>query len=316
MAIRHTIERSSLALFCLPLLAGGCTSLQLAKQLSQYERTLDRYSQVDETTTDIEASQAADGRDAGLISAFFGLDDALPPRLSNRAVCEGADNADGMPLIFTHEVDIGTLEPGDLRVTTQSGAIGEITCLTLAPADDPGELRTALLAGHYGSAEDQPATVEVIGNVLTLDGSANFKGSTINVTPLEVGPTIVWAEIVPEAHWRIGSKGTSLPFGGGSGCPAGTQQVVLATWAGGVTKPGGDPADAVEGALYRVNVVAVDQESREVTPIALADTRDGDNNHRLCLDTMDKAVAVSFPAGHLTDPREDLNPATSYSITD
>jgi len=52
-----------------------------------------------------------------------------------------------------------------------------------------------------------------------------------------------------------------------------------------------------------------------VTPFALADLNDGDNNHLLCLDTTDRAIAVSFPAGHLTDPREDLNPSTTIAVT-
>ena len=219
-----------------------------------------------------------------------------------------------MPIIFSHEVDITTLEPGDLKITQASGATGKLTCLTLAPADDEGELRTALLVGEYGSAEDQPVSVEIVGNVLTLDGSANFKGTSISVTPLEKGPTIVWAEIVPEDRWRLGTQATAFPFGGGSGCPVGTKQVVLATWGGGITKPGGAPADDNERDLYEVSVVDQGKGVRVVTPIALADLGDGDNNHRLCLDTKDRAVSVSFPAGYLTDPREDLNPATSMAI--
>ncbi len=58
-----------------------------------------------------------------------------------------------------------------------------------------------------------------------------------------------------------------------------------------------------------------DGQGSAVTPIALADTGDGDNNHLLCLDTTDPALSVSFPAGRLTDPREDLNPVTSITIT-
>ena len=70
-----------------------------------------------------------------LLSAFFGLDNALPAP-ANFRLCLGAAGRDGMPVVFSHEVDVQTLEPGDFRVTTASGAIGEVTCLTLAPADD------------------------------------------------------------------------------------------------------------------------------------------------------------------------------------
>ncbi len=297
------------------MVLAGCQSVPLGALLTtDYERTLDAYSQVDTTVTDITSSQAGDGREVYVVSAFFGLDDALP-RISNRFVCKGAGGADGMPVIFSHEVDHKTLEPGDFRVVTASGMVGEITCLTLAPADDRGELRTVLLAGDYGSLEDQPSTIEIVGNLLTLDGSANFKGLTIDVTPLEDGPTLVWAETTPQEQWKLGVKATPLPFGGGSGCPAQTQQIVRATWNGGITKPGGDPADDEERQLYQVTVRGADNTLRPITPLALADLNDGDNNHLLCLDTTDPVEAVSFPAGHVTDPREDLNPDTFIALS-
>lgn len=292
----------------------GCETLSFARQVAHYERTLDTYAQSDATQTAVLARRHADGREAALISAFFGLDDALPARVTDRVACEGAGGADGMPVIFSHEVDIATLEPGDFRVTRASGAIGRVTCLTLAPADDPGELRTALLAGDYGSPEDPPVSVEIVGNVLSLDNTVNFLGASVAVTPLEDGPTIVWAEIVPEAQWRLGVEATPFPWGGGSTCPAGTRQIVRATWNGGVTKPGGAPADDAERGLYQVQVMQEDGRVSSINPFALADTGDGDNNHLLCLDTTASALTASFPAGHLTDPREDLNPATSITI--
>jgi len=310
--------REAIGLICCGALClVGCedASVRDAADIATYTRTLDAYAQIDTTVTDVTATRHGNGRDAGLISAFFGLDNTLPERTTDRVACEGAGGKDGMPVIFSHEIDIKTLEPGDFRVTTASGAISDVVCLTLAPADDPGELRTALLAGDFGSIDDQPVTVDIIGNVLSLDRTVNFKGANINVTALEAGPTIVWAEIVPEAQWDLGAKATSLAWGGGSRCPVETRQVVRATWNGGVTKPGGEPADDDERALYKVTVQGDAEEQVQVTPFALADLNDGDNNHLLCLDTTDPAVAVSFPAGHLTDPREDLNPSTSIAIT-
>ncbi|GGD02421.1 hypothetical protein GCM10011342_09300 [Aquisalinus flavus] len=292
----------------------GCESLNLAMGAANYDRVYDTYAQTDTTETSITNRRHADGRDAGLISAFFGLDDALPEGITDRVACEGAGGADGMPIIFSHEVDIATLEPGDLRITTQSGAVNPVTCLTLDPASDPGELRTALLAGFYGSAEDEPVSVDIVGNVLSLDGTVNFKGASVAVTPLEAGPTLVWAEIVPEMQWDLGGKATDFPWGGGSRCPVGTAQVVRVTWGGGVTKPGGDPADDTERKLYKVKTVTADGKPAEITPFALADLKDGDNNHLLCLDTTDAVTSVFFPAGYLTDPREDLNPDTTISL--
>ncbi|MEO0680850.1 MAG: hypothetical protein AAF192_10585, partial [Pseudomonadota bacterium] len=60
-----------------------------------YEKVYDRYAQVDETQTDVTARVAADGREAAVVSAFFGLDDALPSG-SRLVLCDGADGADGL----------------------------------------------------------------------------------------------------------------------------------------------------------------------------------------------------------------------------
>jgi hypothetical protein len=52
---------------------------------------------------------------AELLSAFFGLDNGLPPQAEG--VCRGAGGADGLPVIFSHELNVDTLQPGDFRVT-------------------------------------------------------------------------------------------------------------------------------------------------------------------------------------------------------
>jgi len=309
----HAPYAAVFAIGCALILA-GCERATLARGIANYERSLDAYAQTDTTVTAVTNARHADGRDAALISAFFGLDDALPEGRTDRVACEGAGGSDGMPVIFSHEVDPNSLEPGDFRVVAASGAIGEVTCLTLAPADDPGEWRTALLAGEYGSSENQPVSVEIVGNVLSLDGTVNFNGAGVEVVPLEAGPTLVWAEIVPPSQWELGAEATSLPWGGGDRCPVGTRQVVRATWGGGVTKPGGDPADDEERALYTVTMAGAEGAEIEVTPFALADLNDGDNNHLLCLDRAGAPLRVAFPAGALTDPNEDLNPDTEVDV--
>ncbi len=95
----------------------------------------------------------------------------------------------------------------------------------------------------------------------------------------------------------------------------GTAQVVRVTWNGGITKPGGASADDHERKLYRVTTVRADGITVEITPFALADLQDGDNNHLLCLDTTDLVKTVFFPEGYLTDPREDLNPDTMITLS-
>ena len=292
----------------------GCASVSTAALLRAYEITLADASSIDTTETRVTANRDAQGREAELISAFYGLDDGLPAG-SDRVIWAGAAFTDGMPVVFSHEIDFTTMQAGDFVVTTSSGRVGEILAVTLAPADGSGELRTVLFSGSYGSIDDQPIRVDVVGNLLSIDGALNFKGTSIEVTPLEVGPTMVWAEIVPEAEWDTGRDATPLPWGGGSGAPAGTTQVVRVTWNGGVTKPGGDEIDDAERVLYRVAVLQDDGTTVDVIPFAIADLGDGDNNHELCLDVPGTPVSVFFPAGHLTDPREDLNPDTTIDVT-
>lgn len=66
--------------------------------------------------------------------------------------------------------------------------------------------------------------------------------------------------------------------------------------------------------LYEVTVAGLEGKTRKVKPMALADLGDGDNNHSLCLDVADPAVSIRFPAGHLTDPRNDLNADTVIAV--
>jgi len=268
-----------------------------------------------DSTTVSTLPREDNGRSAEILSAFFGLDNSFPPW--SNLICRGAAGADGMPVIFSHEVDFETLQPGDFRVTTASGAIGEIYCVTLAPAMDPGELRTVLLVGEFGSADDDPPVrVEIVGNLHSLDGTVNFKGAEIAVTPLEPGPTLVLAENLSPDAWHLGRESDGS-WGSSCGCPEeGVLQVVRVTWDGGVTLENGDEPGDVERQLYTVTVRASDGTTRSIHPFALGDLEDGDNNHELCLDTEEIPVSVSFPARVFIDPNGDLNPETSVEIKD
>ena len=126
---------------------------------------------------------------------------------------------------------------------------------------------------------------------------------------------MVWAEVVPESEWELGKSATSFPGGGGDGCPPGTKQVVQETWASGVTKPGGQEIDDIERAAYRVTMSFGDGGETELVPYAIANLGDGDNNHELCLDRAGQPLRVDFPAGLVTDPREDLNPHSTIEVT-
>ena len=304
---------SILAWILISVLSTGCERIEMMQQASKV-RALSDSTQRDTTITDVAATTDSSGRQAALLSAFFGLDDGLP-EISDRGICRGAAGKDGMPVIFSHEIDIETMQAGDFRVVSASGTVGEITCVTPAPADDFGETRTILVVGQYGSAEDQPTSVEIVGNLLSKDGQLNFRGLRSSVIALEEGPTMVWSEVVPEPEWELGKPATSLPFGGGDRCPVGTQQVVRVTWAGGVTKPGGQEIDDDEREAYRVTMSFGDEGETELVPYAIGDRGDGDNNHQLCLNRAGLPLRVDFPAGLVTDPRDDLNPATGVEIT-
>jgi len=270
-------------------------------------------SEQEDSTADSTLSREDNDRSAEILSAFFGLDNGFPPW--SNLICRGAASADGMPVIFSHEIDFETLQPGDFCVTTASGESGEIYCVTLAPAIDPGELRTVLLVGEFGSADDDPpVSVEIVGNLHSLDGTVNFKGAEVAVTPLEPGPTLVLAENLSPDAWHLGrdSDGT---WGSSCGCPEeGVSQVVRVTWDGGVTLENGDEPGEPELDLYSVTVRAADGTTRSVHPFAFGDLEDGDNNHELCLDTGDTPIEISFPAGIFVDPNGDMNPATSVEV--
>lgn len=257
-----------------------------------------------------QANADASGHSATLLSAFFGLDNDLPFRAN--VLCLGASGKDGMPVVLSHTIDPKTLASEDFQVVTRSGAKHAPDCVTLRPARDAGELRTVLLIGEFGNAKgDPPVSVRIVGDLIS-DGTGsggvriNYRGLDTAVTPLAAGPSLVLAEKVPLSKLAKDTRGTN--------CPGGVQQVVRVTWAGGVRRPNRDEPGDAERKLYRVTVKREDSSTHEVTPAALADLEDGDNNHLLCLDTTDAAISVSFPAGHLVDPNQDLNPDTRVTV--
>lgn len=265
-----------------------------------------------DTTPSSGLPREARGKSAETLSAFFGLDNTLP-RTANR-ICQDGAGLDGMPVVFSTEIDHTTLQAGDFQVTTQSGRVGSVHCASFLPATDAGELRTVLLMGEFGDAEtDPPATGRIVGHLHSIDGTLDFQGASVAVTPLEPGPSLVLAEVFSA---EIPDVGLGLRRTNGSACPdTGVMQAVRVVWAGGVTMEDGSKPSQTVGQLYQVTVQSSDGARRVVTPVALADIDDGDNNHLLCLDTADMPVAVSFPAGVLADPNDDANPATAVSIT-
>lgn len=254
----------------------------------------------------VNPAAGAEG-EARLLSAFFGLDNDLPFRIN--LICRGGSGEDGMPVVFSHTLNPDAVKPEQFQVTSRSGAVHTPKCATVRPASDPGEMRTVLLIGEFGDApDDPPVSVSIVSDLMS-DGTpaVNFKGLQVDVTPLQDGPSMVMAEVVPESEWSAKRRGTD--------CPDGMQQIIRVTWNGGVRLPNGDEPGEAERKLYRVTVTRADGSSEEISPVALGELDDNDNNHFLCLDTTDPAVAVSFPAGHLVDPRQDLNPDTEVTVS-
>lgn len=189
---------STLVSIPIGLILTGCGWIENMREADRLRDMADS-TQHDTTATNVVATEDLNGRQTALLSAFFGLDDALP-RVADRIFCEGAAGRDGMPVVFSHEIDVETMQAGDFQVVAESGADGEVSCVTPAPADDVGEARTVLMIGQLGSAEDQPASVEIVGNLLSIDGRLNLRGARTTVIPLEEGPAMEWSEVVPEGQ--------------------------------------------------------------------------------------------------------------------
>ena len=128
---------------------------------------------------------------------------------------------------------------------------------------------------------DDPVRVEISGNLLSRDGSSELRGRHVDVIPLEDGPTLILAELVPPAEWELGKASTRFPIAGRSSCPESTRQVLRVVWTGGVTKPGGGEVDDLERQSYRVFVDTGTEGPAVISPFAIGDLGDADNNHEL-----------------------------------
>ncbi len=252
----------------------------------------------DAAGTDADAPGTGDGPapSARILSAYYGLD-RLPPRVVQICPLQSV-RRNGMPVTFSVRLDGDTIALEDFAVETASGESVTPRCATLLPADEPLERRTVLLAGPFGTPENPPRAVEVVGEVADVNG-VSVKGlRTTTITPLASGPSLVVAErFAPTTPGLAGE------------CPAATKQVVQLTWEGGVTGPRG----AELGEAQRQAVTVTLEDGSTVTPVALADD-DPDNFVHACLDVTTPAKSVSVSAGHFHDPGDDANPATAIDV--
>ena len=71
----------------------------------------------------------------------------------------------------------------------------------------------------------------------------------------------------------------------------------------------------VGGAAFAAEEAPASDAGELRTVLLIGELGDNDNNHLLCLDPVAPAVWVAFPAGHLVDPNQDLNPDTRVAVT-
>jgi hypothetical protein len=237
-----------------------------------------------------------------LLSAFFGLDDALP--MAALAICREAPGRDGIPLVFRRAIDAASLDATDFEVETLSGARARPVCVTLLPANEMDELRTVLLIGDLASAADPPIAVTVVDALAALDGTELLGVSADRVVSLEAGPSLALSERSPEPDPELGTTGR------GGGCPLGTPQVITVTWEGGVTAPSGGDVGEAQREAYTLTF----EDGTSRSPSSFADAMDNDNVQDLCLDSAVRVTRVTVRAGTVVDPRGDLNPATSVAV--
>ena len=246
-------------------------------------------------------------RKARMLSVFFGLDNALNQK--SRLIWRQAPGKDGMPIVFSHEIDPTTLDASDFQIKTQKGDIRGIEFVSFKPAIEEFELRTLLLIGEYGEYPDnEPVEVEIIGELKTRDGQ-QLKGQKHAVTPLVDGPFISYAE-----YFKIDDKYPYVEKGNGCDCPKSETQVVVRTvWSGGVRSKEGKEIGEAELNHFHVKLVHKN-DTIEVNPFQIADLNDNENNIDLCIKEAGVPISVRADANIAIDPNDDLNPVTEINV--
>ncbi len=246
-------------------------------------------------------------REAKIITAFFGLDNALPQIA--RALYSKAPGKDGMPIVFSLEVNPSTLNATDFEVTTKDGTAFEVEAVTLLPALEEFELRTVLLIGEYGNHPDNPpVSVKIVEDLMSRTGT-NFKGLSAEIIQLEEGPVLSYAE-----YFSLTEDYPYVEKGAGCDCPKeATKTVVKAVWSGGVRATNGDELGDNELDAFKVTMV-IGADTMVVKPYKLADLKDNDNNIDLCLKETGVPLIVAVKENTAIDPRNDKNPKTKIEV--
>ena len=231
------------------------------------------------------------------MSAFFGLDNALPSLMCGQF----GSLLDGMPVNFRFPLNSSSLSGTDFEVVDSLGNIHIPMCAVLAPANENGENRTVLLLGEFGTAvTNPPVEVRVVGDLFTIDTLSgesacseiiNLNGTTsTNVIPLADGPSLFFAQRID---------------GNLNECNSGTQTIQVA-WDGGITPciSGDTESDLFQ---YYIGYSGSSGVLIPHVPISITDIDDNDNFHQLCFSTSDEIVKISMMANTVKDPNHDPN---------
>ncbi|MCP4751470.1 MAG: hypothetical protein GY866_11290 [Proteobacteria bacterium] len=246
-------------------------------------------------------------REARVLTSFFGLDNGLP--LWAIGLSWTAPGKDGMPVVFSQEIDPETLNVSDFEITTSNGNKYKPDAVTLRPSNEEFELRTVLLIGEYGNHPDNPpVSVKIVGDLMSRSGK-NYKGQSVEVIPLEDGPVLSYAE-----YFKIDEDYPYVEKKRGRDCPReGTQTIVRTVWAGGVKALNGGQLGLKEMDAFQVTIIQ-DNETLIVKPFLLADLNDSDNNIDLCLKESGVPILVKVKDNIAIDPRGDKNPVTNAKV--
>jgi hypothetical protein len=235
--------------------------------------------------------------EARILSVYHGLD-PIPRRATALCGLPATSGQDGMPVIFSVQINSASVSAAAFAVETSSGSIVTPLCATLRPAIEPLEQRTVLLIGPFSLEDSLPLSVEIVDQLEDIEGNSLLGLRAEKVTALAAGPSLVFAERFAPSESGLAGE-----------CPEETTQAVQLTWEGGVT--GLQGADLAEAQRTAVSVLL--ENGDRVHPLSLGDD-DPDNHVIACLTETSPAISVSVVEGFFHDPGDDANPETNIDV--
>ena len=226
-----------------------------------------------------------------LLSATFGIAD-----FGGVGPCASSAPVDGLPVVFSTTIAANSVSPSDFEVVRRDGSVATPQCASFFPSVNADEARTILLQGQFGRAGgDDPLSVRIVGDILTSDRTANFRGLTRSVVPYSVGQHLVYAR----------RQSVSSNVGGTDQCPPSASgktvnQIVQLAFGSNA----GTSFPNTTQYFSRFSVKLAD--GSIATPIAFGDVT-VDNYLELCLSAPSPAASVSVATGTVTDASGQLN---------